>query len=239
MKNLLKSKSTFFVRQYVYWCMGLLLLSAPLNALGPLTAFFNEEWNTPQSFSKQVEKNIDDLQKQKMNVGVSQDATKAALEQTQKSISSLKERTQRVRSTELDYVNQQLGIANKMAQVLAELVQVYQALKDTLDAHIKLLQEYKEDPEFKQKGLQPEQKSIYSIDDYQKISTMTLTQENELKNLEERLKKITADNETLKKNLELARHEYADKKERAKNTQNKRYSGRKTRTQKNDAQATR
>ena len=75
-----------------------------------------------------------------------------------------------------------------------------------------MLQEYKADPEFKNKGFQPEQKSIYSIDDFQRISSKLLAHQSELKDFEERLKKITADYDTLKKNQALARQEHEDKK---------------------------
>jgi len=76
---------------------------------------------------------------------------------------SFKERAQRLRGVELEYANQRLIIANKMVQVLAEAVQTYQELKETIDAHIKLLQEYKADPEFKKKGFLPDQKSLYRL----------------------------------------------------------------------------
>jgi len=88
-----------------------------------------------------------------------------------------------VRNSELEFVNQELALSNKSSQVVSEIVQVYQDLKDILDSHIKLLQEYKADPEFKNKGFQIEQKSIYSIDDFQKINSILLSQENDLKNV--------------------------------------------------------
>ena len=191
-------------------------------ALGPLTAIFNQEWDTGPSFTKQVEKNIEELQHRKTEANAGQQTYKAALDGVIKTIAALKERAQRVRGTDLEYTNQQLVITNLTGQVLSEIGQVYHDIKNTLDAHIKLLQEYKADPEFKNKGFQPEQKSIYSIDDFQRISAVILKSESELKDLEDRLKKISADHDTLKKNQALARQEYEEKKREQKRTEDKR-----------------
>lgn len=188
-----------------------LFCAVPAQALGPFSTFFNQEWDASQSFQKTVEKNIEELQKRKAEATTQQNVVKALLDKTQKSIGSFKERAQRVRGTEQEAVTQELALANKKAQVLTETVQVFQDLKRTLDAHIKLLQEYKADPEFKNKGFQPEQKSIYSIDDFQKINGVLLSYQDELTSLEDRLKKITAEYDTLKKNQALARQELDEK----------------------------
>lgn len=188
----------------------------PAYALGPFSALFSQEWDTVQSFSKQVENHIEELKKRKASAIEQQATYKAQLDAKQKSISSLKERSQRARNSEAEFINQELLLANKSAQVLTEIVQTYQELKDDIDAHIKLLQEYKADPEFKNKGFQIEQKSIYSIDDFQKVNTLLLSNQNDLTTLEERLKKISADYDTLKKNLALARQEYEEKKKEQK-----------------------
>ncbi len=220
MKNQHKSETIFRMLRPLLVVLGMLFY-APATALGPFTALFNQEWDTAYSFTKQVEKNIEDLQKRRAEGGAQQAAYKSVADSIQKRIASFKERAQRVRNTELEYVNQELAIANKTAQVLAEIGQEYQDLKTTLDAHIKLLQDYKADPEFKNKGFQPEQKSIYSIDDFQKINSIVLKYDSELKGLEDRLKKITADYDTLKKNLALARQEYEEKKKEQKELKSK------------------
>ncbi len=186
------------------------------SALGPFASFFEKEWATTKSFAQQVEKHIEDLRKRKADVEKSQARYKSTLDVVQKTVSSLKERAQRVRGAELDYVNQYLALSTKIVEVLKELVQVYQEMKGTLEAHIKLLQDYKQDPEFKQKGLVFEQKSIYSIDDFQKMSSLVLQYDNELKALEERLSKIGLDAETLRKNQALARAELEEKKKEQK-----------------------
>ena len=205
-------KNHILVSISVYLAVVSALYAPSLTALGPFSALFSQEWDTAHSFTKQVEKNIEELKKRRAEASEQQGYYKSLLENTQKRNASFKERAQRVRGTELEYVNQELAIATKTAQVLSEITQVYQDLKGTIDAHIKLLTDYKADPEFKNKGYQPEQKSIYSIDDFQKINTIILAHEAELKNLEDRLKKIAGDYDTLKRNQHLARQEYEEKK---------------------------
>ena len=208
-------------RQYKLILFSIFFCGASLHALGPLTTFFTQEWEEVKSFTKQVEKNIEELQKRKAEVEENLASFKPSLESIQKSSASLKERVQRARNSEFEFITQQLAITNKTVQVLSEIGQVGQELLTTLDAHIKLLQEYKQDPEFKNKGFQPEQKSIYSIDDFQKINSIMLAYDGELKALESRLKKITLDYDALKKNQVLAQQEYEEKKREQKELKTK------------------
>ena len=190
----------------------LCMLHAPLNGFGPFGALFDKEWESVQTFSKTVEKNIEELEKRKQQAKTAVAALKGDLEKAQKSHASLKERAQRARNTELDYLNQRLLIANKTMQVLSESVQSYQELIDVVDAHIKLLQEYKEDPEFKKKGFFQEQKALYTIEDFQRINSIVIHYADELLALQERAKNAASDSETLKKNGMLAAQEWEDKK---------------------------
>ncbi len=202
------------------YCLSMLWGTSTL-CLGPVTSFFNQEWDAAQSFTKQVEKNIEDLQRKRVEITGQQGVYKADFEGIQKKIASLKERAQRAKNSEWEYLQQESVLANRAAQVLAELGQTCQNVKETLDAHIKLLQEYKADPDFKNKGFAPEQKSIYSVEDFQKINRIVLKYKDELKSLEERLKKAAADYDTLKKNQTLARQEYEEKKREQKELKTK------------------
>ena len=220
MKNR-RNSETHHIPLRFFLILSIFVYTSLANALGPFTDFFNQEWDTAYSFTKQVEKNIDELQKRRAEASSQQAGYKSSLDSIQKRIASFKERAQRVSNSERDYVNLELAIATKTAQALTEIIQEYQDIKTTLDAHIKLLQEYKADPEFKNKGFQPEQKSIYSIDDFQKINSIVLKYEGELKALEDRVKKIAVDSDTLKKNLALARQEYEEKKKEQKELKSK------------------
>ena len=189
----------------------LFVYAGPLTALSPLVSFFEKEWETPQTFAQHIDHDIEVLKKQRGEVEKNQVRIKGQLDEVQKKLSSYKERAQRVRGVELEYVNQQLALANKTIQVLNELKQLYQNFTGIYDDHIKLLQQYKQDPECKACGFLVEPKSIYSIDDYQQINNSVLRFDAELKALEERLKKLSLDNESLKKNVSLARQELEDK----------------------------
>ena len=147
----------------------LFVYAGSLTALSPLVSFFEKEWETPQTFSQHIDHDIEVLKKQRGEVEKNQARIKAQLDEVQKKISSYRERAQRVRGVELDYVNQQLALTNKTIQVLNELKQLYQNFTGIYDDHIKLLQQYKQDPECRACGFLVEPKSIYSIDDYQKI----------------------------------------------------------------------
>lgn len=193
-----------------------LALMPSLYGFSPFGALFDKEWDSVQTFSKQVEKSIEELEKRKQQAQTALAPVKAALEKVQKSSATSRERAQRARGIELDYMNQRLMITNKMAQALSESAQAYQELRDILDAHIKLLQDYKEDPEFKKKGFFLEQKSLYSIEDLQWITSFVIQYADEMKVLQERMKNVQADQEALKKNAALAAQEWEDKKKEQK-----------------------
>ncbi len=189
-----------------------MLCYSSLEGLSPFAGLFEKEWESVQTFAKTVEKNIEELERRKQQAQAFLVPVKASLEKVQKTNAALKERVQRARGVELEFAQARLVISNKMVQTLSETVQAYTELKDILDAHIKLLQEYKADPEFKKKGFFPEQKALYSIDDFQRINGIVIQYTDELKALEERAKNVLADSETLKKNQTLAAQEWEEKK---------------------------
>ena len=109
--------------------LALLSCMSSTRALGPLATFFSQDWETALSFSQHVEKNIEELRKRKAEAATDQARFKTYQEAVQKNLSGLKERAQRARGTELDYVNQELGLTNKIGQVLADIGQTFQDLK--------------------------------------------------------------------------------------------------------------
>ena len=181
-------------------------------ALGPFGFLVDKDWETTQTFGKQVEKSIEDLEKKRNESDQLQTEYKTALDGVQKSLAGYKERLRKVRGVEYTFVNSLVAIAQKTVHVLQELIQVHQEYKKDIENHIKLLQEYKIDPEFKLKGFQVPLKSVYSIDDLQKIMDAILHADSELHGFEERLKKISLDSEALEKNRLLMVQEYEDKK---------------------------
>ncbi len=189
------------------------LMSHTSYGLGPLlTLFDTKKWDAEQIFVKAVEKSIADLTKREEEAQKAQEQYKASLDTAQNDGAKFKEERQRVRGVELEYTNKQIDIVNSTVQVLTELIGAYQRIQDMVDEHIKVLQEYKEDPEFEKKGYQLEEKSIYSIEDFQKVNGAVLRHETTLKTLQEQLDKIGADSERLKKSFALAKQDLVDKK---------------------------
>ena len=191
-------------------------------SLGPFSNLFNfDQLGSVQNFSTQVEKSIEVLQKKKAEIQEAQASYKVQLDQENARLALLKERAQRARGTEGEFLAQKTALVTKIVQVLTEIAEVHASLNSTLDAHIRLLQEYKQDPEFKNKNLQIPPKSIYSIDDLQKITNLLLQYDSELKTFEERLKKISQDADTHKRTQNLAKQEYEEKKKEQRDLKSK------------------
>ncbi len=182
--------------------------------LGPLLSLFDtEKFAVEQSFGKTIDQNIAELIKRKEEAQQAEALYQSNLQIAQQALASSKEGRQRLQGVELEYKSEQIVILNNTIQVLNELVRKYQQIEEILDEHISLLKEYKEDPEFEKKGFQVEGKSIYSIEDFQKINSAVMRLENTIKTLQERLDKTAHDAETLKKNLSLATQAVTDKKQ--------------------------
>jgi small-conductance mechanosensitive channel len=200
----------------IFIFIGLIQQSSQAFGLGPITSLFNTKWEVGQTFSQLVEKNIEELKKRQEIAEKAYVNYKTLLEATQKMAATLKLTLGRVRATELEYISHYVGIVTKTSQILTEIIQVYQDIQILLQDHMKALDEYKQDPEFTKKGLPFEQKSIYSIEDFQRIMSVILRYDAELKSLIDRQEKLNADTLVLKKNLELARQALGEKKQEQK-----------------------
>ena len=204
-----------------------LLFSQTSFGLGPLmTLFDTEKWDAEQVFLKAAEKSITDLVKRNEEAQKAQVLYKASLESTQKELAKLKEERQRAQGIEHEYTSKQIDILNTTSQVVSEIIAVYQRIQDILNDHIKLLKEHKEDPEFEKKGYQLEEKSIYSIEDFQKVNSAVLRHENNIKTFHEQLDKINADSERVRKSLSQLKQEIVDKKKEQAELKEQRSEGR-------------
>lgn len=203
------------LRKYLL-ILGIVSVHGVLFGLGPFLSIFDKKWEVGQTFVQLVEKNIEELKKRQEAAVKAHASYKTLLETTQKMAATLKETLTRVRGVELEYTSHYLVVVNKTALVLADIVRAYEEIQSLLQEHMKALEEYKQDPEFTKKNLPLEQKSIYSIDDFQKIMSVVVRSDGELQNLMERREKVAADIITLKKNLELAKQSLADKKQEQK-----------------------
>jgi len=104
-----------------------------------------------------------------------------------------------------------LSILLDSENTLKEIINVINSIVSILDCNINLLKEYKQDPEFKNKNLTIINKSLYSIDDLQKITNNLIEYNNELNDLKDRLKKTSYDLDNRKKTQQIAKQDYEEK----------------------------
>lgn len=181
--------------------------------LGSLTNLLNfDQFEQVKTFTAAIEKEVEVLEKKKIEQKSAYENYKAELEKVNNGISSLKDSSKNLTGTDLEFFNKQILLTNQISQLISEIEQTEQQILDIIDSNIKLLKEYKDDPEFKAKNLKVPYKSIYSIDDLQKISDILVQYENEIKLLEERLKKSSLDLENNKKAFLALTAEYEEKK---------------------------
>lgn len=182
-------------------------------SFGPFSALFDfNKLDQDNTLDIRLEKEIEALQKRKAEQDELSPFYKSELEHEQSSLLNLKEKAKTATTNDQEFVNEQIVIANQIVQVLVEVDQINQQIISIIDAHIKLVQEYKQDPEFKNKNLLLPSKSLYSIEDLQKISSSLFHYEDEIKNLQDRLKRVTVDLDNRKKTQALSRQEYEEKK---------------------------
>jgi small-conductance mechanosensitive channel len=192
------------------------------SALGPLSSLLQLEGiDQKDTFVSHLEREIDVLQKSKLEQEEEAHVYKVEFEVAQSVVNALRERSKKVSDVELDFVNAQLVLANQTMQALTEIDQSFQYIINTIDSHIKLLQDYKQDPDFKNKHLAAGPKSLYTLDDLQKITYRTLLFDEEIKTFEERLKKTSLDLENRKKTQALARQEYEEKRKELREFKNR------------------
>ncbi|MBA3954631.1 mechanosensitive ion channel [Candidatus Dependentiae bacterium] len=179
-------------------------------ALGPFSSLFKIE--SPTSFAESIKKDSDRLQKEKSSFEEKMLSFKVQSDQARLQANTLKQKIKTAKGAEAEFVQQKSTIIAQETQVLDDTERACQNIITTIDAHSKLLQEYQQDPEFKNKNIALPDKSLYSFEDLQKIHDLFLNYEGDLGALEEKLKKAAIDLENRKKNQSLARQEYEDKK---------------------------
>lgn len=183
-------------------------------ALGPFSSLLriNTNLDDKNNFNALLERQLSILQEEKTKLEENQSQIKAKLDSTNAEINSVKEKIKHASGVLKEFLSQKLLINNQSYQTLTEIEQIGSQIVLIIDSHSKILQEYKQDPEFKTKNLKLPNKSLYLFNDMQKINDLMGNYENELKDLEEKSKKITTDLSNRQKSQAMARQEYAEKK---------------------------
>lgn len=180
-------------------------------ALGPLSSLFNlEQIDQYNNFALNIEKDIDGIKKRKDQQQQKLLTYLESKKNAQNTLATLKEKSRRSSSTQFEFTQNLISLEMQKIEVIDEIIHVNQQIINLYNEYIKLLQDWKNDPEFKSK-LSINIKSIYSLEDLLKITDLVLEYEFKLKNLEESLKKASSELDNRKKAFELAKQEYEDK----------------------------
>lgn len=187
---------------------------------GSFISLLNFDKIEQATFEKQIDKLIEGLQKRKADQEDSLTQYKQFLDQLQTNLTSLRATAKSLKGAEQAFTNKIIAVDNEAVQVLTEIEQVEQQLLITINTHIKLLQDHKLDPEFKNKNIHVASKSIYSIDDLDRAYDMVLGFNSDITRFQERVKKNFADLENRKKSLELLKQEHEEKNKEQKDLKN-------------------
>lgn len=186
-------------------------------SLGPLGKFFNiDQLAQGKTFATQIEEEIQGLNKIKSDVEERCSDYKSRFERVQKALDFLKSKVKDASEVEKDFINKNVLVFNQTIQVLTEIAQSCEQVVSILNSNVRLLEEYRDDPEFTLKDLKIRHKSVYSLEDLQNVSDLFFLYENKIKENEERLKKISSDLDQRVKTLNLAKQEFEDKKKEQK-----------------------
>jgi len=203
-------------RVYFIWFFILISTNTFLySSLGHLGKFFNiDQLAQGKTFTTQINEEIQGLNKVKSDSKERCSDHKLRFDRIQKALNFLKSKIKDkdISDAEKEFINNNISTLNQTLQILTEISQSCDQVMSILDSNIRLLEEYKDDPEFSSKELKVRHKSVYSLEDLQVVSDLFFLYENKIKENEERLKKISSDLEQRVKTLNLIKQEYEDKK---------------------------
>jgi small-conductance mechanosensitive channel len=132
---------------------------------------------------------------------------KINLERVSHQISFLKERLKESHAGE--FLNKKLSLLNETHQTLIDMQLSRKQLSIYVEQHIKILEEYFKDPEFRSNVL--DVRSFYSFENLQGISQKIADQDDTIAHLEEQKNNLLADLENRKKSAELLNKQAKEK----------------------------
>lgn len=186
-------------------------------SLGSLGKFFNiDQLAQGKTFAAQINEEIEGLHKIKLDGEERCSDHKTRFDRVQRALEFLKSKIKGASDTEKEFINNSIVILNQTLQVLTEMSQSCDQVMSIVDSNIRLLEEYKDDPEYSSKELKIRHKSVYSLEDLQTVSDLFFLYENKIKDIDDRLKKISSDLDQRAKTLNLAKQEFEDKKKEQK-----------------------
>jgi len=161
-----------------------------------------------------MDKQLEILQKEReqLESGKKYDADLKKIEAEQFIV---KEKITKLFGEQKELATRELSLLSQIQQVIAEIVQKNEQIYALIDRHSKLLQEYKEDPDFE--NLKITDKAAYSFDDLQDIERRILEINNKITELEKN--KVNGQEDLVKrrKALSALQEELKDKQRQQKN----------------------
>ena len=180
--------------------------------LGPITNFFASDRLSEQQgvYVNVIDKQLQSLEKEKTDIQAIIEQRKIALESASAELTIVKEKLKKSRSSEANFLQKKLSLASQRYQLLTELEHQYQQMGNVLEQNIKLLHEYKSDPDFK--NFRMSLKASPSFDDLQELARRNLDYKTRVVDLEKHKKMAIEDLAKRKKALASITEEYKEKK---------------------------
>lgn len=210
-----KNKKLFFILNLAFSCS-----INYINSLGSLPKLFNlqnkEELFTTfdDTINRQLKILLDNKEKAKKTENFQK-----KLEEINEKTSEIKKRLSEATNAESkQFLQEKLSSLNQQYQALSEVEQVNHQIIQIIDSHMRLLCQYKQDPDFSKKNLRLEPKRIYTFNEVQKVYNKILDIEKELKDLEAKKKKSLEDLSNREKSLNIAKQKYQETKKQKENT---------------------
>lgn len=206
MNNFIK----FLVSSFLFFNLNASL--DQLSKLFNLDKFGLEKITQNKTFASQIDKEIESLKKIKVEQIDILNSRRPDLENIKSLIEQFKEKEKEKLENQDKFSNKYLMLLSQSSQTLTEINNINQQIINSIDLNIKILYEFKLDPEFKNKSLRISSKSIYFIEDIQKLTDLMLLYDKKTLAIEEKIRKSSIDLDQLKKSLALAKQEYEEKK---------------------------
>ncbi|MFA6066768.1 MAG: mechanosensitive ion channel domain-containing protein [Candidatus Babeliaceae bacterium] len=198
-------------RIFIKTFLGILLMP-PILIAGPFDNFIKTDKpneSHQNSYTSGYEKQLQILEKEKVDQAA-HDQIKGNIEKISAEIAAVKEKMKNVSGRELDLLNKKFSDISQSYQLLTETEHLQQQLIALTEQHIKLLQEYKADPDFK--NFKTPVKTTTTYTDFQQVSGKIFDHKLRLTELEKNKKSTAYDLNKRKKAASSAQDDYREKK---------------------------
>lgn len=187
------------------------LLASSINSLN--ASLWNvltmDQLKHPVNFVSQIQKEIDLYKKSIADNNQAVLEYKTEIEKYNANLAKLKSNpSTSTNESDREFASRQMSLTSQIIQTINDIIPIYSQINDYINEHISILEEYKDDSEFKNKDFRFPLKSVYSLSDLQKSNELLLTYESEVKKLEEQNKKADQDLENRQKTQQLTQEEY-------------------------------